>query len=106
MAEVGYVEALDPHRQRVEAERLAQVVERVDPLLASPLAAELVLLEREACVSLGELVNPALLTPARVPELDWPLPAVLQQLLHDLRSGERSRSYDLRRDRERRRVVL
>ena len=43
-AEVGDVEALDAHRQRVEAERIAKLVQRIDALLAPSLRAQLVLL--------------------------------------------------------------
>ena len=59
-AEVGDVEALDPHRQRVEPERLLQAVERLDALLAAALGLELLLVEREPRVALGELEDAAL----------------------------------------------
>ena len=84
-AEVRDVEALDPHRQRVHAERLAQVVERVDALLAAALGAQLVLLEREPRVALGQLVEPPLLAAPRVAQLDRRLAALLERLPHDRR---------------------
>ena len=58
--QVGDVEALDPQRQRVEAERLLQAVERLDALLAAALGLELLLVERERGVALGELEDAAL----------------------------------------------
>ena len=69
-AEVRDVVALDPDRQRVHPERLAQVVERIHPLLAAALGAQLVLLDREPRVALGQLVQAALLAALRVAQLD------------------------------------
>ena len=106
-AEVRDVEALDPHRQRVQRERLAQVVERVHPLLAPPLGAQLVLLEREPRVALGELVEPPLLAAPRVPQLDRAAAALLEQLAARPRPrASDGGPDDLGRDRQRRRVVL
>ena len=59
-AEVGDVEALDPHRRHVEAERALQPLQRLDAALAAALGAQVLLVEREARVALGELEDAAL----------------------------------------------
>ena len=59
-ADVRDVEALDPHGQRVEPERLLQPVERLDALLAPALGLELLLVEREPRVALRQLEDPPL----------------------------------------------
>ena len=69
-AEVGDVEALDPHRQRSQVERLLQRGERVDALLAAALPAEPVLGERQAGVALGQLAQPPLVAALGDPDLD------------------------------------
>ncbi len=66
------VEALDPQRDRVEVERLLEAVERLDALLATALGAELLLVDRELRVALGELENPALVAALGNPDLDRP----------------------------------
>jgi hypothetical protein len=58
--EVRDVEALDPQRQQVEAEGVLQPVERLDALLALALVLELLLVQREDRVALGELEDPPL----------------------------------------------
>jgi hypothetical protein len=58
--EVRDVEALDPQRQHVEPERVLQAVERLDALLALALVLELLLVEGEDRVALGQLEDPAL----------------------------------------------
>src|SRR3954452_8164434 len=105
--QVRDVEALDPERQRVQAELLLQRVERLDPLLATALGLELLLLEREFGVALGELEQAALVAAFGGADLDAraaPLaehlredPEVLLDLLLD---------DDLRRDRHLIAVVL
>ncbi len=105
-AEVRDVEALDPDRQRIHPERLAQVVERIHPLLAAALGAQLVLLDREPRVALGQLVQAALVPALRVTQLDRRLAPLLQRLSHDVGLHERGRPDDLPRYREGRRVVL
>ena len=69
-ADVGDVEALDPHRQLVEAERLLEGGEGVDALLAPALAPQPVLGERELRVALGELAQPALVAALGDADLD------------------------------------
>ena len=59
-ADVRDVEALDPHRQRVQAERLLEAGQRVHALLAAALGLELLLVEREPRVALGEIEDAAL----------------------------------------------
>ena len=51
-------------------ERLAQRGERLDPLLAAVLAAQLVLVEGELRVALGQLAQPALVAALGDPDLD------------------------------------
>ena len=69
-AEVGDVVALDPDRQLLHRQRLAQVGERVDPPLAAVLATEAVLVEGEAGVALGELAQAPLVAALGDPDLD------------------------------------
>ena len=68
--EVGDVKAFDPDGQRVELERVLQRGERVHPLLAPPLLAQLVLRECQARVALGQLTELALVAPLGDPHLD------------------------------------
>ena len=69
-AEVGDVEALDPQRDRVEPERLLQRLERLDPLLASALGPQLLLVEREPRVALGQLEDAPLVAALGGAQLD------------------------------------
>ena len=69
-AEVGDVEALDPYRRHVEAERVLEPVERVDAALATALDPQAVLVECEARVALGELEDAALVAPLGGAQLD------------------------------------
>ena len=69
-AEVRDVEALDPQRDRVEPERLLQALERLDALLASALGAQLLLVEREPRVALGQLEDAALVAALGGAQLD------------------------------------
>ena len=59
-ADVRDVEALDPHRQDVHLQRGLEPVDRVDALLAPALGLELLLVEREPGVALGEVEDAAL----------------------------------------------
>ena len=69
-ADVRDVEALDPHRQRVEPERALQPVERLDALLAPALGLELLLVEREPRVALGQLEDAPLVAALGRADLD------------------------------------
>ena len=69
-AEVGDVEALDPDRRRVEAERELQPLERLDAALAAALGAQPLLVEREPRVALGELEDAPLLAALGRAQLD------------------------------------
>ena len=71
-AEVGDVKALDPHRQRVEAERLLEALERLHAALAAALVAQTLLVERQARVALGELEDAALVAALGRAQLDRP----------------------------------
>ena len=69
-AEVGDVEALDPHRQLLHSQHLPERREGFDPALAPVLAPQPVLVEGEAGVALGELAQAALVAALRGPHLD------------------------------------
>ncbi|CAB4864997.1 unannotated protein [freshwater metagenome] len=60
--EVRDVEALDPQRQHVEPQRLLELVQRLDPALATALGLQAVGLQREPGVALRELQQLALVT--------------------------------------------
>ena len=68
------VKALDPQRNRVQPERVLEPVERLDPLLAAALGAQLLLVDGQSRVALGELEDPALVTPLGRPDLDRAAP--------------------------------
>ena len=88
---------------------LLERVERLDPLLAAPLDLELLLLEREPRVALGELEDAALGAALGGADLDAAAAALGQDLLEDRQLGavgQRGLDHDQRRDRERARVVL
>ena len=106
-AEVGDVVALDPDRQLLHRQRLAQVGERVDPALAAVLATEAVLVEGEAGVALGELAQPPLVAALGDPDLDR-RPALLAERGGEQLGpvGEVGPDDDRPRDRRRGRVVL
>ena len=104
--EVGDVEALDPDRQRVHPERLAEVVQGIDALLPAALSAQLVLLDREPGVALGELVQAPLVAALGVPQLDRRLAALLERLADHVCLDQRRRPDDLTGYGERGRVVL
>ena len=74
-AEVGDVEALDPDRRHVEAERALQPLQRLDAALAAALGAQVLLVEREARVALGQLEDAALVAALGGAQLDGPAAA-------------------------------
>ena len=63
LAQVGDVEALDPHRQLVHAQLLLEAVQRLDALVAAALGLQPVLVQRQPRVALGQLED-APLVPA------------------------------------------
>ena len=108
-ADVGDVEALDAHGQRVERERLLQRVERLDALLAAALGAQLLLVEREPRVALGEVEDAALAAALGGADLDRAVAPLGQHLGEHAELGavgELALHDDQRRDRHRARVVL
>ncbi len=106
-AEVGDVEALDPHRQLLHPERLRSVGERLDPALAPVLAAQPVLVEGEAGVALGQLAQAALVAALGDPHLDRGAAALAERLGEQLGALAQVGADDDRpRHRRRRRVVL
>src|SRR3954470_12176101 len=105
--QVGDVEALDPKRERVETELLLQRVERLDSLLAAALGLELLLLEREVGVALGELEQAALVAALGRPHLDPRAAPLAEHLREDLEVLlDLVLDDDLRRDRHLVAVVL
>ena len=79
-AEVGDVEALDPHRRHVEAERPLQPLERLHAALAAALGAQVLLVERQARVALGELEDAALVAALGRAQLDGTAAAAGERL--------------------------
>src|SRR6476661_4863077 len=104
--DVRDVEALDPDRQRLEVQRLAQLLECLDASRALRLGDERLRLERQLRVLLRELLQPALLAPLRHAHLDARATALRQELLQRACVARPLRDEDLRRDRRRRAVVL
>ena len=90
--EVRDVEALDPHRQDVHAERLLESVERLDPGCTGPLGAQAALLEGEPGVAFGELEDPPLVATLGVADRDASAADLTERL------GECGRALDTRRD--------
>ena len=84
------VVALDAERQRLEVQRLAQLLERLDAPRALLLGRGLLADERLLRVLVGELLQPALLAALRVPDLDARAALLRQQL------GERREVADRR----------
>ena len=84
------VEALDPHRDRVEAERLLEPVERLDAAAAAVLGAQPVLVERQARVALGQLEDAALVAALGVLDLDRRAAALAQRERERLGVARRS----------------
>ena len=100
------VEALDAQRQRLEVERLAQLLERLDAAQPALLALREVAREHVERVLVGEPLQAPLLAPLGRPDLD-PRPAPLRQELRERRQVSRvARHDDLRRHARRAAVVL
>ena len=74
------VEALDPDRRRVEAERELQPFERLDAARAAALGAQALLVERQPRVALGQLQDPALLPALGRAQLDRPAAPLRERL--------------------------
>ena len=106
LAQVGDVEALDPHGDRLHAQRLLEAVEGLDALGAPALGAQPVLVERQAGVALGQLEDAPLVAALGVADLDRAAAALGQQLADGVRVVEPARHDHLRRDRHRAGVVL
>src|SRR6266487_2499617 len=95
--DVRNVEALDPQRQAFEVQRLAQLLERLDP--PQPLLLGLVALrvEGEPRVLRRQLLQPPLLAALGRPHLDAGAPALAQELLERGDIARVPRYDDLRR---------
>ena len=63
--QVGHVEALDSQRNRVQPQRLLQAVQRLDALLAPALGPQLLLVDRQPRVALGQLEDAAFVAALR-----------------------------------------
>jgi hypothetical protein len=103
------VEALDAHGKRVQPDRGLEAVERLHPLLAPALGLELLLVERQARVALGQLEDAPLAAALGDADLDAPPAPLGQDLLEDVELGaalHRPLHDQQRRDRERGGVVL
>ena len=96
--DVRDVVALDPDREAFEVERLAQLLERLDPPQALLLGLRDLRLEREPCVLGRELLQAPLLAPLRRTHLDPRSAPLGQELLERLRVPRLARDDDLRRD--------
>ena len=105
-AEVGDVEALDPDRRRVEAERLLQPVERLHAALAAALGAQPLLVEREPRVALGQLEDAPLLAALGGAQLDRPAAAAGQRVRQRRALADLALDDQQRRDRDVAAVVL
>ena len=104
--DVRDVEALDPDRQALEVEALAQALERLDPPQALLLRRGLLVTEREPGVLVGELRQPLLLASSRRPNLDGGAAQLGQEAGERLGVGDVGRDDHLRRHARRGRVVL
>ena len=105
-AEVGDVEALDAHRRRVEAQRPLQAFERLHAALAATLGAQLLLIQRQAGVALGQLEDPALLAALGRTQLHRPAAAARQRVGQRRAPGQPALHDQQRRDRRVPVVVL
>ena len=83
-AEVGDVKALDADRRHVEPERELQALERLGAALTPALRAQLLLVERQAGIALGQLEDPALLPALGRPQLYRPVAATRQRGLTEV----------------------
>ena len=104
--QVRDVEALDPHRQALEVERLAQALERLDPAQSLLLGRRRLVGERQLRVLGGELGEPLLLAARRRPHLDRCSAELGEEARERLGVGQVGRDDQLRRHARRRRVVL
>ncbi len=104
--EVGDVEALDPHRRRVEPEGGLEPFERLDPALPASLGAQLLLVERETRVALRELEDAALLAALGGAQLDWALATARERVLERRTLADLALHDEQRRDRDLPAVVL
>ena len=104
--DVRDVEALDPDRQRLEVERLAQLFERLDASGALALGDEGLRFERKRGVLLRELLQPALLATLGYAHLDARAAPCREELGQRRCVADAVRYEDLRRDRRRAAVVL
>ena len=101
------VEALDPHRQLLHPQRLLQRGERLDPAGAAVLAPQLVLVEGELGVALGELAQAAFVAALGGAHLDRGAAALAQRLGEQRGAvAQVGADDDHRRHRRRGRVVL
>ena len=104
--DVRDVEALDPHRQALEVERLAQLLERLDTPLPALLARREVVLQREPRILLRELGETPLLAALRSANLDPCAAQIAEERGERLRVLDVGRDDHLRRHRGRAAVVL
>jgi hypothetical protein len=106
-AEIGHVEALDPDGELGQPQGLLKLSQCLDPLLAAALPPQPVLGESEACVAIGELPQPPLVSPLGHPHLDRAAPPGAERLGEELGAvAQRRPDHDEPRDRRDGRVVL
>ena len=98
-AQVGDVEALDADRRHIEPERELQALERLNATLAAALAAQLLLLEGQAGIALGQLEDPALLPALGRAQLHRPVAAARQRSRQRGAPGELALDDEQRGDR-------
>ena len=96
-ADVRDVESLDADRQAVHPERLLEGGHRVHALLPAPLASQPVLGERETCVPLGQLAEPAQVAALGDPYLDAPPRRVARASASSDARGRRASPATIRR---------
>src|SRR5262249_9102776 len=104
--DVRDVEALDPDRQRLEVEDLAELLERLDTPQPLRLRHERLRRQRELGVPLRELLQPPLLAALGRAHLDPRAAQLGQEAFERAQVAQAARHEDLRRDRRRRTVVL
>src|SRR6059058_4018883 len=104
--DVRDVEALDADRQRLEVERLPQLLERLEAARALGLAHVCLRVERELRILLRELLEAALLAALGRTHLDARRAPLGEERLERTEVARSARHEDLRRDRRRAAVVL
>ena len=104
--DVRDVVALDPQRQALEVQRLAQLLERLHPPQPLALGLDDLRLEREPRVLGRQLLQPPLLAAHRRAHLDVRAAPVGEELLERARVARVRRDDELRRHARRRAVVL